>query len=52
MVEGDKVTLSEIENMDVVADGGAVLGCVVWYCYVSCMSTSKCSAVLTVSKDE
>lgn len=52
VVKGDKVTLGEIENVDVVADGGTVLGCVVWCCCVSCMPTCKCSTVLTVSEDE
>ena len=30
VVEGDEVTLGEVENVDVVSDGGAVSGGVIW----------------------
>lgn len=31
VVEGDEVTFCQVKNVDVVADGGTVLGLVVWY---------------------
>lgn len=33
VIEGDEVASGEVVNVDVVADGGAVLGGVVWWAW-------------------
>ena len=56
VIEGDEVTLCEVENMDVVADGGAIVGGVVYgqFCEhaFSVRVTNVGDSAPTVAEDE